>query len=111
MAAAVAGERVPVETQTLKSKRVARVKIDLAAIPAVGFAWVSEHVYAAIRGCSEKVIQRERQQNVGCKYKKIGGSVRYRLSDIFEFLDAQPGGGGNSPTGKRGPGRPRKAVA
>jgi hypothetical protein len=111
MTATVTGERVPVEPQLLKSKRVARAKVDLAAIPTVPFAMVNEHVYAAIRGCSEKVAQRERQEGVGCKYKKIGGSVRYRIADIFDFIDAQPGGGGNAPAAKRGPGRPRKAVA
>lgn len=110
MTATVTGQSAPVETQTLKSKLVARVKVDLGEIPTVPFAMVNEHVYAAIRGCSEKVVQRERQEGTGCRYKKIGGSVRYRIADIFGFIDAQPGGGGNMPAAKRGPGRPRKAV-
>lgn len=106
MAPTVTGERAPAKTRSSKIRR----KVDLANVPMVPFAWVDEHVYAAIRMCSEKVLQRERKEDLGCRYKKIGGSVRYRLSDIFEFLDAQPGGGGNAPTAERGPGRPRKVV-
>jgi hypothetical protein len=29
--------------------------VDLSQVPNVPFAWVGEHVYAAIRGCSVKV--------------------------------------------------------
>ena len=31
--------------------------VDLTQVPAVPWAWVDEHVYAAIRGCSVKVLQ------------------------------------------------------
>ena len=88
--------------------------VDLTQIPTVPFAWVDEHVYAAIRGCSVKVIQRERQEGIGCPYRKINGkTIRYRISDIHAFLDSQPMGGGGVPGERvqRGPGRPRKAVA
>ena len=69
--------------------------VDLSTIPTVPFAWVGEHVYAAIRGCSVKTVQRERQQGIGCRYRKINGaSVRYRIGDIHQFLESQPGGGG-----------------
>lgn len=85
--------------------------IDLTQVPAVPWAWVDEHVYAAIRGCSVKVLQRERQLNIGCQFRRINGTtIRYKLGDISTFLESQPGGGGatkpNNPV-RRGRGRPR----
>jgi len=74
---------------------------------------VDEHVYAAIRGCSVKVLQRERALNIGCPFRKINGTtVRYKLGDITAFLESQPGGGqdatSSNPVHRRGPGRPRR---
>jgi hypothetical protein len=88
--------------------------VDLTQVPAVSWAWVDEHVYAAIRGCSVKVLQNERRRNIGCPFRRINGTtVRYKLGDIWEFLESQPGGGGGavpaSPEG-RGPGRPRRSA-
>jgi hypothetical protein len=92
-------------------KRVSR-PIDLTQVPAVPWAWVDEHVYAAIRGCSVKVLQNERRLNIGCPFRRINGTtIRYKMGDIAAFLDAQPGGGGSvKPIAphKRGSGRPRK---
>ena len=86
--------------------------IDLTQVPAVPWAWVDEHVYAAIRGCSVKVLQNERRLNVGCPFRRINGTtVRYKFGEIMSFLESQPGGGGNSiPTLRKeiGPGRPRR---
>ena len=48
--------------------------VDLTQVPAVPWAWVDEHVYAAIRGCSVKVLQRERQLNIGCPFRRINGT-------------------------------------
>lgn len=86
--------------------------VDLNQVPAVAWAWVDEHVYAAIRGCSVKVLQRERRLNVGCPFRRINGTtVRYKFGDITAFLESQPGGGGAanpaSPS-QRKPGRPRR---
>jgi hypothetical protein len=88
--------------------------IDLTQVPAVPWAWVDEHVYAAIRACSVKVVQRERQLNIGCPFRRINGTtIRYKLGDIWAFLESQPGGGGgaartnNQP--RLGAGRPRKS--
>lgn len=84
--------------------------VDLTQIQPVPWAWVDEHVYAAIRGCSVKVLQRERRLNIGCAFRRINGtSVRYKLGDITAFLESQPGGGGSSiPTNPRRRGRPRR---
>lgn len=77
-----------------------RRAIDLTQVPAVPWAWVDEHVYAAIRGCSVKVLQNERRLNVGCPFRRINGtSVRYKFGDITAFLESQPGGGGGAGDG------------
>jgi hypothetical protein len=69
--------------------------VDLTQVPAVPWAWVDEHVYAAIRGCSVKVLQNERRLNIGCPFRRINGTtIRYKLGDITAFLESQPGGGG-----------------
>jgi hypothetical protein len=90
-----------------------RRAVDLSQIPPVPWAWVDEHVYAAIRGCSVKVLQNERRLNMGCQFRRINGtSIRYKMGDIIAFLESQPGGGGAveriSPA-RRGAGRPRKS--
>ena len=87
--------------------------VDLTQVPAVAWAWVDEHVYAAVRACSVKVVQRERQMNIGCPFRRINGAtIRYKLGDIWDFLDSQPGGGGGAtmPSNqRRGSGRPRRS--
>src|SRR3954453_21327484 len=89
--------------------------VDLTQVPAVPWAWVDERVYAAIRGCSVKVLQNERRLNVGCPFRRINGTtIRYKFGDITAFMESQPGGGGAaSPRGPQrggGPGRPRKST-
>jgi hypothetical protein len=89
--------------------------VDLTRIPAVPFAWVDEHVYAAVRGCSVKVLQNERRLNIGCPFRRINGTtIRYKFGDIQAFLESQPGGGGDlHPSNQhgRGPGRRRRSSA
>src|SRR5438046_2445019 len=86
--------------------------VDLTQVPVVPWAWVDEHVYAAIRGCSVKVLQNERRLNIGCPFRRINGTtIRYKLGDITAFLESQPGGGGGAKPGNspaRKPGRPRR---
>jgi hypothetical protein len=76
--------------------------VDLTQVPPVPWAWVDEHVYAAIRGCSEKVLQNERRLNIGCPFRRINGTtIRYKLGDITTFLESQPQGGGSATPSKR----------
>jgi hypothetical protein len=85
--------------------------VDLTQVPTVPWAWVNEHVYAAIRGCSVKVLQRERRLGMGCRFRRINGTtVRYKFGDIMDFLESQPGGGAEKPGNQpeRGRGRPRR---
>jgi hypothetical protein len=88
--------------------------VDLTRVPAVPWAWVDEHVYAAIRGCSVKVLQRERSLNTGCPFRRINGTtIRYKMGDIAAFLESQPAGGGSAMSSnpeRRGAGRPRKSL-
>jgi hypothetical protein len=83
-------------------------------VPPVPWAWVDERFYAALRGCSLKVLQNERRLNIGCPFRRINGtSIRYKIGDITEFLESQPGGGGASmPNGQfqRRVGRPRRSA-
>jgi len=93
--------------------RISRA-VDLTQVPAVPWAWVDEYVYAAIRGCSVKVLQNERRLNVGCQFRRINGTtIRYKMGDIAAFMESQPGGGGSvkpicPPV--RAPGRPIKSI-
>jgi hypothetical protein len=67
--------------------------VDLTKVPPVPLAWVDEHTYAAIRGCSVKVLQKERRLNIGCPFRRINGTtIRYKFGDITAFLESQPGG-------------------
>jgi hypothetical protein len=87
--------------------------VDLAQVPPVPWAWVDEHVYAAIRGCSVKVLQRERRLNTGCPFRRINGTtIRYKLGDITAFMESQPGGGAEKTSNQqlRGPGRPGRSA-
>jgi hypothetical protein len=101
------------ETGMVVTSRATRV-VDLTQVPAVPWAWVDEHVYAAIRGCSVKVLQNERRLNIGCSFRRIcGTAIRYKMGDIAAFMESQPGGGGSekpSTSSTRGPGRPRKSL-
>ena len=44
--------------------------------------------YANLRRCSERTIERERASGTGCRYIKIGRSVRYRRTDVLDFIEA-----------------------
>jgi hypothetical protein len=83
--------------------------VDLTQVPAVPWAWVDEHVYAAIRGCSVRVLQRERRLNIGCPFRRINGTtIRYKFGDITAFIESQPGGGDTEASREPRPGRPRR---
>lgn len=51
-------------------------KVDQTQVPAVSWAWVDEHVYDAIRGCSVKVLQNECRLNVDFPFRGIDNSAR-----------------------------------
>jgi hypothetical protein len=36
-----------------------------------------------------ELIERERTKGNGCRYITLGRSVRYRLRDIFEFIEGR----------------------
>lgn len=45
---------------------------------------------AEILGLSVKWCERKRCYGGGPKYRKIGGSVRYELSDVLEYIHSHP---------------------
>ncbi len=49
-----------------------------------------------------KVLQRERQLNIGCPFRRINGkTIRYEMGDIKAFLEGQPGRGGDATPRRR----------
>lgn len=45
---------------------------------------------AALRKCSEGLLERERWSGGGPRFLKIGRLVRYKKSDVLSWLNAQP---------------------
>ncbi len=43
---------------------------------------------AQLRRQSVRTLQAERLRGGGCRFVKIGRSVRYRLRDVLEFIEA-----------------------
>ncbi len=97
------------------SRAGAEREIDLTKIPwNVPWAMLDEHEAAAVLRVSVKLLRRQRHEGVGPRFTKLNGcTVRYKLSDLQAWLESQPTGGGAVPgtRERRGPGRPRKAVA
>ena len=48
---------------------------------------VDEHRAAEILGLAVQTMRNHRSARVGCKYFKIGRSVRYRVDDILDFIE------------------------
>jgi hypothetical protein len=57
--------------------------VDLAQVPGVPFAWVDEHVYAAIRGCSVKVGE---QGGTACTADEMRRVVQIEDRDIVREI-------------------------
>ena len=53
-----------------------------------------EYAVARLCGVSVQGVRRWRAAGRGPKYLKLGALCRYSLASVFEWLDAQPGGGG-----------------
>jgi hypothetical protein len=43
--------------------------------------------YARLRRCSVRTVERERGTGEGCRYIKLGRSVRYKRRDVLDFID------------------------
>jgi hypothetical protein len=56
---------------------------------------INEGDLARITKRSVASIRRDRLLRKGCPYIKIGSSVRYRLSDVAEWLGSLPKRGGH----------------
>jgi len=109
-----AGVPAPIPAPATSTLRGAGRAVDLATIPwDIPWAMLDEFEAAAVLHVSVKLLRRQRHEGVGPRFRKLNGaSVRYRVSELQEFLDKQPSGGGGVPDIRlrRGPGRPRKGV-
>ena len=48
-----------------------------------------------------KTLQRWRLQGTGPKYKKLGGAVRYDISDVEAWIQSSPSGGEAGEAGQK----------
>lgn len=46
-----------------------------------------QYVIAAVRGCSEALLERERWNGTGIQFLKIGRAVSYRKSDVLSWIN------------------------
>jgi hypothetical protein len=72
--------------------------------------------YAAVRRCSDRTIERERESGDGCPYVQLGRRIYYRREDVERFINAHVRGkdqvsndGVASASPRRRRGRPPKA--
>ena len=90
--------------------------VDLPRSPHKEWLLVDEHIAAAPTGRTVKAMRADRQLQRGIGYRKLNGySIRYQLSDIKKWIEAQPFFGGATTTDatprvKRTAGRPRKGA-
>jgi len=53
-------------------------------------ALFDQQAVAAVRGCSEATMERDRWAGGGVPFLKIGRLVRYRKSDVLAWLEDHP---------------------
>jgi phage terminase Nu1 subunit (DNA packaging protein) len=62
--------------------------------PWQAWQWVNERAVSQLTGRSLKAIQRDRCRGIGIPFKKLNGAtVRYKVANIIDWLEAQPSGG------------------
>lgn len=49
--------------------------------------WLTENEVSLLTGRSLSTLRNERSQGRGLRYAKVGKSVRYRLSDVVDFME------------------------
>jgi len=64
-------------------------------------ALLNEYDVSRLTGMSVASVRRWRLLGQGPKYLKIGSAVRYKATDVAEWVDSRPSGGGQQPTGVR----------
>jgi hypothetical protein len=82
--------------QTLNKKEQQIGGDAVAPSPAVYPQFRDEYFAAEFLDISVATMRRWRLFDRGPRYKKIGGSVRYAIGDLIEFLSTCPSGGGKS---------------
>ena len=51
--------------------------------------WINEHEVSAITGRAVQTLRNDRHKRKGLPYCKVGASVRYKLNDVEQFMDAR----------------------
>jgi hypothetical protein len=51
--------------------------------------YICEKEVAAITGRALSTLRNERSRKTGIPYCKLGRSVRYKIQDVFEFMDSR----------------------
>lgn len=51
--------------------------------------WVDTHGAAEITGYAAPTLESLRSRGGGCRYSKIGRSVRYRVSDLIAWMESR----------------------
>lgn len=54
---------------------------------APGWALFDQKAIAAVRGCSEALLERDRWAGTGIPFLRDGRSIRYRKVDVLAFLN------------------------
>jgi len=49
--------------------------------------WVTEKTVRGITSISLQTLRNQRHIGIGIPYSKIGKSVRYRVSDVIQFME------------------------
>jgi hypothetical protein len=53
------------------------------------FRWIGEHEVAKITGLSVKSLRNDRWLGRRLPYYKVGGSVRYRLDEVYKYMESK----------------------
>ena len=51
--------------------------------------WLTEKEVSKITGRAEQTLRNDRFNRRGIPYSKIGRSVRYKATDVFEFMESR----------------------
>jgi len=53
------------------------------------FRWIGEHEVAEITGLSLSTLRNYRWLGCGLPFYKVGRSVRYRLDEVYEYMESK----------------------
>jgi hypothetical protein len=83
-------EAVPVATSAKRVALADQSQTDILTTfyAAPDEAWFSQVVVAAVLGCSEAKLERDRWLGVGLPYSRFGRGIRYQKRDVTTTMDS-----------------------